>query len=408
MPARFASALSHSARLLRSERTSALLLLGAALFGLVLANSGIGPGLLAVKDEHLPGLELSLGHLISDGLLAVFFFLVAIELKRELVIGELNSVSKALLPAIAAVGGVVVPASVYLLVVGASGKEGLGGGWPIPTATDIAFALGVLALFGSAIPTRVRVFLLALAVLDDLVAIVIIAVFFTADADLAMLGCAVVSVAAFATVSRLLRPRSPWLLARRPVWPVALLLIAIGLVAWYLTYRSGVHATIAGVGLGLVMARRPAGRAHHLLEPYSNGVVLPLFALSAALVAVPQLGVAELSPAFWAIVLALPVGKLVGIAIVGGVSSVVAKRRDREALHFADILMIGALGGIGFTVSLLMNELAFASSPEIADEGTLAVLLGSAISIAMAAVLVRARSRHYTRRSMRVPESPRS
>ncbi|KQQ03989.1 MULTISPECIES: Na+/H+ antiporter NhaA [unclassified Rathayibacter] len=390
---------------LRSERISALLLLGAAVLGLALANSPVGPALIAAQDEHLvlPGIDISIGHIVSDGLLAVFFFLVAIELKRELVIGELNSAGKALLPAIAAVGGVAVPAGVYLLVVGLSGEPGLGGGWPIPTATDIAFALGVLALFGSAIPTRVRVFLLALAVLDDLVAILIIAVFFTADADLVMLGGAVLAVAAFGLVSRLLRPRSPWLLARRPVWPLIVLLVLIGAVAWYLTYRSGVHATIAGVALGLVMTRRPAGRVHHVLEPWSNGVVLPVFALSAALVAIPQLGIDELSPAFWAIVLALPVGKLLGIAIAGGVSGALAVRRDREALQFADVLVVGALGGIGFTVSLLMNELAFADSPEVADEGTLAVLLGSGISIVIAAILVSLRSRHYARLHGRRP-----
>jgi NhaA family Na+:H+ antiporter len=206
-------------------------------------------------------------------------------------------------------------------------------------------------------------------------------------------------VAAFGLVSRLLRPRSPWLLSRRPVWPLVLLLVLIGAVAWYLTYRSGVHATIAGVGLGLVMTRRPAGRAHHVLEPYSNGIVLPIFAFSAALVAIPRLGLGELSPAFWAIVLALPVGKLVGITLAGGISGALAKRRGRESLQLADIVTVGALGGIGFTVSLLMNELAFAATPEVADEGTLAVLLGSGISIVVAAVAVTVRSRHYARRA---------
>lgn len=382
---------------LRSARTASLLLVAAAVLGLLLANSPAAPALFAAREAELslPGAHLSLAHLISDGLLAVFFFLVAIELKRELSVGLLNSVGKALLPAIAALGGVLVPAGVYLLLV--SGSPQLAGGWPIPTATDIAFALGVLALFGPAIPSRVRVFLLALAVLDDLVAIVIIALFFTGDASPPFLIAAAGAVAAFGALSRTLRPRSRWVLARRPVWPIAAALVLLGLLAWYLTYRSGVHATIAGVGLGLVFTRRPAGRVHHLVEPFSNGVVLPLFAFSAAMVAIPALRPDELSPAFWGIALALPVGKLIGIALAGGLGAWWAKRSGREALAFADIVMIAALGGIGFTVSLLMNELAFAGAEAVADEGTLAVLLGSGISVIVAAGLVRRRSHHYAR-----------
>ena len=176
---------------LRSERFAAALLLVAAVLGLVIANLPFGPAAVDLKNAHLEipwlGLDLSTGHWVSDGLLAIFFFIVAVELKRELVIGELNSLSKALLPAIAAVGGVVVPAGIFVaFTVGTDTVDG----WPIPTATDIAFALGVLAVFGRFLPTRVRVFLLALAVLDDLIAILIIAFFFTTDADLAALGFA--------------------------------------------------------------------------------------------------------------------------------------------------------------------------------------------------------------------------
>ncbi|HEY1105850.1 MAG TPA: Na+/H+ antiporter NhaA, partial [Agromyces sp.] len=188
--------------LLRSERWAAGLLLAAAALGLVIANTAIGPSLLAAQSAHLElpwlGLDLSVGHWISDGLLAIFFFIVAVELKRELVIGELNSLSKALLPAIAAVGGVIVPALVYVAFTAGTATVD---GWPIPTATDIAFALGVLAVFGRWIPTRVRVFLLALAVLDDLIAILIIAFFFTTDADLSYLGYAGISIALFGAVS---------------------------------------------------------------------------------------------------------------------------------------------------------------------------------------------------------------
>ncbi|MGX5697222.1 Na+/H+ antiporter NhaA [Agromyces soli] len=381
---------------LRSERWAAALLLIAAALGLLLANTAVGASLIEAKNAHLDlpwlGLDLSVGHWISDGLLAIFFFIVAVELKRELVIGELNSLAKALLPAIAALGGVIVPALIYLAFT--AGTEAADG-WPIPTATDIAFALGVLAVFGTWLPTRVRVFLLALAVLDDLIAILIIAFFFTSDADLAALGFAGIAIALFGAVSRLMKPRSSYILSRRPQWPIVLLLVVLALAAWYFVYRSGVHATIAGVALGLVMSRRPGGRAVHALEPWSNGVVLPLFAFSAAMVAIPQVQPSELDPAFWGILVALPVGKLVGITLAGGLGGLVAKNRSGTPLTLGDLLVVGALGGVGFTVSLLMNELAFAGMGSVADEGTLAVLLGSGVAIVVSSIAVAVRSRQY-------------
>jgi len=381
--------------LLRSERYSAALLLAAAILGLIAANSPFGAALLDAKDAHVGfpaiGLDLSIGHWISDGLLALFFFLVAIELKHELTAGELNSPSKALVPAIAALGGVLVPAGVYLLVAGGSGYAG---GWPVPTATDIAFALGVLAVFGKNLPGGVRVFLLALAILDDLIAILIIAVFFTQEVSLPFLAGAAVAVAAFG-----------WLGVRfardaRGLHGLRLAaMIVLAVLAWYLVYRSGVHATIAGVALGFVLARRPAGRTVHTLEPYSNGLVLPLFAFSAAAVAVPAVGIDELSAPFWGILLALPVGKLIGITLGGWLAASVSRRHGGSGLSLPNVITVAALGGIGFTVSLLMNELAFARSEEIVDEGTLAVLLGSGVSIVLSAVLLTVRSRHYARRA---------
>lgn len=386
--------------ILRSERVSASLLLAAAVLGLLLANLGTGPALIDLKDVHVDvpftALDLSVGHWISDGLLAIFFFIVAVELRRELVIGELNSLSKAALPAIAAVGGVVVPALVFLAFAGAGATVD---GWPVPTATDIAFALGVLAMFGRFIPTRVRVFLLALAVLDDLIAILIIAFFFTAEADLTSLGFAAITVTMFGVMSRLLRPRSPYVLARRAQWPVVVVLCVLGVLTWSFVHLSGVHATIAGVMLGFVMSRRPAGRAVHALEPWSNGVILPLFAFSAALVAIPQVSPSELDPAFWGILVGLPVGKIVGITLIGGLASLLVHRRTgTKPLTWSDIAVVGALGGIGFTVSLLMNELAFREFPGVIDQGTVAVLLGSGIAIVISAVLVTLKSRSYRRR----------
>ncbi|WP_223691131.1 Na+/H+ antiporter NhaA [Leifsonia poae] len=374
--------------IIRSERTAAGLLLGAAALGLLLANTAIGPALLDLQHSYIGfgSTRLSVGHWISDGLLAIFFFIVAVELKHELVAGELNSFQKAIHPAIAAVGGVVVPVLIYLAF---TAGTPLADGWPIPTATDIAFALGVLAVFGRGLPNRLRVFLLALAVLDDLIAILIIAVFFTTDPNLGELGLAVVTLAAFGILSRFLRGRMRF--------PIGVLMLLLAVLTWWLVWDSGVHATIAGVALGLVMARRPAGKVTHVLEPWSNGLILPLFAFSAALVVIPQVSPAQLQPAFWGILVALPVGKIVGITLGGWLGSFTKPKAERGRIPITGLLTIGALGGIGFTVSLLMNELAFAGNDLVRSEGTLAVLLGSAISIVAAGISVSALARRYRR-----------
>ncbi|NEN07188.1 Na+/H+ antiporter NhaA [Diaminobutyricibacter tongyongensis] len=365
--------------LIRSERTAAGLLLGAAALGLLLANTAVGPTLADLQHTTIgwPGTQLTVGHWISDGLLAVFFFIVAVELKHELVVGELNTLQKAIHPAIAAVFGVIVPAGIYLLI---AGSAGYGQGWPIPTATDIAFALGVLAVFGRGLPNRLRVFLLALAILDDLIAILIIAIFFTANPNLVELLLAAVTVTLFGVLSRYLKGRMRV--------PIGVLMVLLAGLSWWLVHDSGVHATIAGVALGLVMSRQPAGRVTHHLEPWSNGVILPLFAFSAALVPIPQVAPSQLAPAFWGILVALPLGKLIGITLGGWLGSFTRRGADRGKISFEGLVMVAALGGIGFTVSLLMNELAFAAHSEVRDEGTLAVLLGSGISIVIAALLV--------------------
>jgi NhaA family Na+:H+ antiporter len=379
--------------LLRSERAAAFVLLLAAAAGLLAANTAVGPALIGFQDAHLaiPGtpLDLSIGHWVSDGLLAVFFFVVAIELKHELTAGELDSVSKAIRPAIAAAGGVLVPAAIYLAITLGSGYEK---GWPIPTATDIAFALGLLAVFGKGIPSRLRVFILALAILDDIIAILIIATLFTDDANLVLIGCAAVGVAAFGLLSRYLGSSARI--------PVAVVMVVVALVTWALVYESGVHATIAGVALGLIMAHKPAMRTRHALEPVSNGFVLPVFAFFAALVVIPHVPLSQLSPPFWGILVALPVGKMIGIALGGWLGSFVGARDQKPQLTVLGLATAGALGGIGFTVSLLMNELAFAGAEEVADEGTLAVLLGSVISMVVAAILVsRLAARHRRERA---------
>lgn len=375
-------------RLLTSERTTAVVLVVAAALGLILANSPARDALFHVRGAHLGvgPVTLSVGHWISDGLLAVFFFTVAIELKHELTRGELRSVSKALQPAIAAICGVIVPAGLYFAITLGSDQTR---GWPIPTATDIAFALGVLAVFGRALPRHTRIFLLALAVLDDLIAIIIIALFFTANPNLIELGAALITVTIFGVLSRTLRS------ATRRKWPIALALVALALITWWLVEDSGVHATIAGVALGLVMSREPAARVRHVLEPWSNGVILPLFAFFAALVVIPSVAPQSLSPAFWGIVVGLPIGKCVGISIGALLGLLTRPRQERHGESLLSILTVATLGGIGFTVSLLMNELAFADSPLIRSEGTLAVLLGSGISTIAASILVSITARRY-------------
>lgn len=391
----------------RSERVSAILLVVAAVAGLVLANSPLGPTLDGAKHfliqlplpAPIPALSLSVGHLITDGLLAVFFFIAAIELRHELTHGELDSPRKALLPALAALGGVLLPAALYLLL--ARGAE-LSVGWPIPTATDIAFALGILSLVGRSLPTRVRALLLALAVLDDLIAIAIIAFFFTATLNPAPLIFAVPVVVIFALLSRIALPRALAVVA----------LSLLGFTAWVLVFLSGVHPTIAGVALGLVMGHRTAAAARHAIEPFSNSLILPLFAFAAALVLLPSVSLFALSPAFWAIIVALPVGKLIGIVgggLLGRALTDRPSRTNRRApsggqsetvrLPLGDLLVIASLGGIGFTVSLLMNELAFAGRTELAAEGTLAVILGSTIAAVTGIIITAHRARHYARLS---------
>jgi NhaA family Na+:H+ antiporter len=364
---------------LRSERVAAILLAAAAAVGLAIANSPLGPAVIGLRDAHgdtgVPVLDLSPGHWIADGLLALFFLVAAIELRHELTRGELDTPRKALAPAVAATGGVVVPALVYLAIVGDPSYDI---GWPIPTATDIAFALGVLALLGRGLPRRVRAFLLALAVLDDLIAIGIIAAFFTRDLAPVPLLIAVPLVAAFGWLSARRRPGAP---AR------AVILVALGLAVWLLVLSSGVHATIAGVALGLVYAPRPAGRARHALEPWVNGAVLPLFALSASMVVIPHVKEGGLSPVFWGIVVALPVGKLVGITLGALLARVMMPTAERSvALPPREVLVVATLGGVGFTISLLMAELAFRGDAELVASATLGVLAGSLIALVLGGV----------------------
>jgi NhaA family Na+:H+ antiporter len=368
-------------RVVRSDRYSAVLLLGAATLGLLLANSAVGPALIDLGHRDIG--PLSLSHWISDLLLAVFFVIVAAELKYELTHGQLNTTRKALVPALAALGGVVVPALLYLALAG----PGLGRGWPIPTATDIAFALGVLAVFGRGLPGRLRVFLLALAVLDDLIGILFIAIIFTSQVNIAALLGGVACILVLAVASRM-RHRAPALLT--------VAMIALAVAAWYLVMISGVHPTIAGVGIGLALVGSQGTALAHHLQPWSNGLVLPLFAFSASLVAIPAAG--TIGPVVLALAIALPVGKAVGITLGGVLGAWVARKQSQQAVLGWDLVTLAVTGGIGFTIALLMNQLAFRELPDVLDQGVLGVLAGSAISVVAASLLIAWRARVHRRR----------
>ena len=370
---------------MKSGKSAALLLMGVAIMGLVLANSPIGPTLLDIKDSYVGfeaiGLKLTVSHWASDLLLAVFFFVAGMELKYEIVKGVLSKVSSALVPVLAAIGGVVVPALIYVSMTFGTDEVI---GWPIPTATDIAFALGILAIFGTGMPKAARVFLLALAIFDDLVAILIIALFFT---DTVLVVWLVVG--ALIGVGHYFAERK----LTKVIVPIRFISFAL---LWYAVYQSGVHATIAGVVLGLLI---PARKAHGLVDkvqPWTNAVALPVFAFFAVAIALPSFE-GELSPVFGAIAIALPVGKILGITALALIANKIAKPESRLGLTWQDYLALSALAGIGFTVSLLMTNLAFEANKDLLAEATLAVLVGSIVSMAVGAVIVQKRATHYKR-----------
>lgn len=374
--------------LLRSDRFPAFLLLGAAALGLILANLPFGEALVDWSHTEIGAgaFALSISHWVTDLLLAIFFFTAAVELQFEFTKGQLNSPAKAVKPAIAAFGGVIVPIIIYLLI---AGRGETATGWPVPTATDIAFAMGVLAMFGRGLPQQVRVFLLALAIIDDIVGIGFIAFLFAKDIGFGALGLGALLIVVFGALSRVV--------SRRNAPVLVPLMIVVAIAAWALVYLSGVHATIAGVLLGLAVRQGEGQRAAHALAPWVNGLILPLFALFSALVIIPQVPLGDLSPALFGIVIALPVGKFIGICVFGWLANLIGRESGEPQIAFADIVPAAALGGIGFTVSLLLARLSFADHPTIADEAVLGVLVGSLISLVASGFIVTARARHHRR-----------
>ncbi|WP_175408556.1 Na+/H+ antiporter NhaA [Streptomyces sp. TRM64462] len=379
---------------LRAETVGGVLLLVAAIAALVWANTPLRESYESVRDFHIGpaalGLDLSIQHWAADGLLAIFFFVAGIELKRELVAGELRDPKAAALPVIAALCGMVAPALVYVIVATSGG--GSLAGWAVPTATDIAFALAVLAVIGTSLPSALRAFLLTLAVVDDLFAILIIAVFFTSDLNFYALGGAVAGLVVF------------WLLLRAEVrgWYIY---VPLGLAIWGLMYNSGVHATIAGVAMGLMLrCTRREGEKHslgehieHQVRPLSAGFAVPMFALFSAGVSVSGGALADVftRPETLGVVLGLVVGKAFGIFGGTWLTARFTRAQLNPDLAWADLFAVATLAGIGFTVSLLIGELAFEGDAALTDEVKAAVLMGSLIAALLATVLLKLRVRKY-------------
>ncbi|MCM6772733.1 Na+/H+ antiporter NhaA [Nocardia sp. CDC159] len=392
---------SEFARFLRTETVGGVLLLIAAAVALLWVNSPWSDSYLALADTRLAipalHLDLSVAEWTKDGLLAVFFFVAGLELKRELVVGELADRRQAALPIIAAVGGVVVPALIALAI--GYGVEGMERGWAIPVATDIAFALAVLALTGSRIPTTARVFLLSLAVVDDLIAIVLIAVLFTSAIAI---GWLLVAAACFAG----------WALAQRFRLGSPLIYVPLALLSWFALHEAGIHPTLAGVLCGLLTRVRPdpgedeapATRLEHLFQPVSAGLCVPLFALFASGVPLSAAVFGELATdrLALAIIVGLLAGKTLGIFGSGWLAIRAGVARRPDGLGWRDMFALSVLGAIGFTVSLLVAELALADDVAAAELAKAAVLMTSMTASLLGSALLLRRGRvHQARRDAR-------
>ncbi|MFT4296344.1 MAG: Na+/H+ antiporter NhaA [Micropruina sp.] len=394
-------------RRLTSEVTGGIVLLAAAVLALVWANSpwrgayhALSATVLGPAALHL---DLSVAAWASDGLLAIFFFVVGVELKHELTAGSLRHPREAAVPVVAAVGGMVVPALVFSGLVLGAGEAAALHGWAIPTATDIAFALAVLAVFGRGLPRALRLFLLTLAVVDDLLAIVVIAIAYTEHISGPMLAGALVAVIVFGALVRL----------RWTAWWV---LLPLAVVAWGFMHASGVHATIAGVLLGLSVPPFPIhgeveSRTRYydeLVRPWSAGVALPVFAFFAAGVTLVGDGpVVWREPVFYAVGIGLLAGKLVGVLGATALVTRFTPLRLPDAIGLRDLLPIGLLTGIGFTVALLIAELSFADDPHRAAAKA-GVLAASLFAGALGAVGLRWDARRVRQADMNrdgVPDS---
>jgi Na+:H+ antiporter, NhaA family len=391
------------AEILRKETVGGVLLIAGAVIALGWANSPWAAGYTALRDTRVgPAalhLDLTLGTWAADGLLAIFFFVAGLELKREFVAGDLRDPRRAALPVAAAVGGMAVPALLFALV-NLRGTGGALAGWAIPSATDIALALAVLAVVSTHLPSALRTFLLTLAVVDDLLAILVIAVFYTAALSPGPLLLALLPLAVFGFLVQR-RVRSWWLL------------LPLAVLTWGLVHASGVHATVAGVLLAFtvpVVRRQAAGgpaagpglaeHFEHRFRPVSAGVAVPVFALFSAGVTVggfSGLAAALDGSAALGIVLGLVAGKTIGIT---GATWAVARFTRAELdpdLGWPDVLGLSLLGGIGFTVSLLVAELTYGAGTALDDQAKVGILTGTLTAALLATVVLRQRNRRYRR-----------
>ena len=396
--------------LLRKETVGGILLVAAALLAIIWANSPFADSYFAIRDTEIGyapwHLRLSIGAWAADGLLAVFFFMVGLELKREIMIGDLRQWDRALVPVAAAFGGVAIPALIYAAI-NWGHPESLQG-WAIPTATDIAFAVAVLAIIGSHLPPALRIFLLTLAVVDDLIAILIIALVYSSGIQLSMLLWSLIPLTAYALLAR--RQRLLFRYRHAPAW---ILLLPLAIAFWALVHASGLHATIAGVVLGFtVPARRradrgePAGEGHHglaelfehRLRPLSAGFAVPVFAFFSAGVAVGGLeGLRSAlgSTVTLGIVVGLVIGKIIGITGTTWLVTKVTRANLDASLRWIDVTGVAALAGIGFTVSLLVAELSFGVGTETGDHAKVGIFIASLIAALAGAAILTTRNRHY-------------
>ncbi|MGN8129637.1 Na+/H+ antiporter NhaA [Paenarthrobacter sp. 22069] len=394
--------------ILRKETVGGALLVAAAVIALIWANSPASESYFALRDLKVGyepwHLELSLGAWAADGLLAIFFFLVGLELKREFVAGDLRQISKSIVPVAAAVGGVAVPAVIYA-VVNLASPETLRG-WAIPTATDIAFAVAVLAIIGSHLPSALRIFLLTLAVVDDLIAITIIAFFYSSDIQVTPLLLALIPLAIYAFLAQKFRrffgQHAP------AAW---LVLLPLGAVTWALVHASGIHATVAGVLLGfaipVIRSQASGGPGagpglaeifEHRFRPISAGVAVPIFAFFSAGVAVggwEGLGKALADPVALGIILGLVLGKPIGILATTWILTKATRATLDSSFKWIDVFGVSLLAGIGFTVSLLVAELSFGHGSLHDDHAKVGILAASLLAALLATAVLRTRNRQY-------------
>jgi NhaA family Na+:H+ antiporter len=369
---------------LHDEAAGGIVLVAGAVLAVVWANSPVSDSYFDFWGQYLTigwgptAITEDLQHWVNDGLMVLFFFVVGLEIKRELAIGELRDARAAALPAAAALGGVVVPALIFVALTSGEARAG----WGIPMATDIAFAVGVLALLGDRIPAGAKLLLLSVAIVDDIIAITVIALFYAESVSMSWLAGAVVGLAVVVVMRRL---------GVNVIWPYAL----VGVVVWVATLESGVHATIAGVALGLLTPARDVGGRNvlatleHRLHPWSAFVVVPLFALANAGVNFGGglLGEAASTALPWAIALGLVFGKIVGIGAAVWLAVRTGLGRLPQGVGALHVVGVAAVAGIGFTVSLFIADLAY-KDPTLTETAKVGIFAGSLLAGVIGAALM--------------------